>query len=237
MGFPPSRSGVFSAGNGPAMRSAIIGVFFAKEPEKRREFVAAATRLTHTDPKAETAALAVAEAAAWASLESSTVEALLRELPGLGDQEWSSLCLRLAQALGQCESVAQFAASLGLHSGVSGYAYHTVPVALYAWLRHPHDFRATLTDALYCGGDTDTVGAIAGALAGAQAGEAEIPEEWIRGLSDWPRGKRFIRQVARSLAERSTANLPVTFWCLVVVRNIFFLLAVLAHGFRRLLPP
>src|SRR5713101_2258079 len=54
LGFPPSCSGVRSAGNGPAMRSAVIGAFFADEPAKRREFVSAATRITHADPKAET---------------------------------------------------------------------------------------------------------------------------------------------------------------------------------------
>jgi len=46
LGFPPTRSGVHSAGNGPAMRSAIIGAYFFDEPEKRREFVAAATFLS-----------------------------------------------------------------------------------------------------------------------------------------------------------------------------------------------
>ena len=32
LGFPPTRSGVHSAGNGPAMRSAIIGAYFFDEP-------------------------------------------------------------------------------------------------------------------------------------------------------------------------------------------------------------
>ena len=61
LGFSPSRSGVWSAGNGPAMRSAIIGAYFFEDAKKRRAFVSAATRLTHTDPKAETAALAVVQ--------------------------------------------------------------------------------------------------------------------------------------------------------------------------------
>src|SRR5207253_9331292 len=60
LGFPSTRSGVHFAGNGPAMRSAIIGAYFFDAPEKRREFVTAATSLTHTDPRALTAALAVA---------------------------------------------------------------------------------------------------------------------------------------------------------------------------------
>ena len=30
---------------------------------------------------------------------------------------------------------------MGLRRGVSGYIYHTVPAALYCWLRRPGDFR------------------------------------------------------------------------------------------------
>jgi ADP-ribosyl-[dinitrogen reductase] hydrolase len=74
VGFAPSRSGVKSAGNGPAMRSAIIGAYFATDAEKRRAYVSASTRLTHTDPKAETAALAVTEAPAWAVNQNESAE-------------------------------------------------------------------------------------------------------------------------------------------------------------------
>jgi len=70
--------------------------------------------------------------------------------------------------------VSEFANDLGLERGVTGYAYHSVPVALYAWLRHSDDFRAALTAVLDCGGDTDTVGAIVGALMGAQLGRGAI---------------------------------------------------------------
>ena len=64
VGFPPERSGVFSAGNGPAMRAAILGVFCATDPDDTRlkALVRASTRLTHTDPKAEEGALRIARA-------------------------------------------------------------------------------------------------------------------------------------------------------------------------------
>ena len=84
-------------------------------------------------------------------------------------------------------SVPDFAISIGLAKGITGYIYHTVPVAAYAWLRHYGDFRATVEAVLDCGGDTDTVGAIAGALAGASVGVAGIPEPWFAGIIDWPR--------------------------------------------------
>src|SRR5262245_1534245 len=52
LGFSPARSGVFSAGNGPAMRSALLGVQLGHDRAKLRAYVEASTRLTHTDPKA-----------------------------------------------------------------------------------------------------------------------------------------------------------------------------------------
>ncbi|MBI4586855.1 MAG: ADP-ribosylglycohydrolase family protein [Planctomycetes bacterium] len=260
LGFPPQRSGVRSAGNGPAMRSAIIGAFFAGEPEKRREFVAASTNLTHTDPRAAVAALAVAEAAAWACRSVEThwkvsgphrigirairpdVDALLGELRNLpGDEEWRSLVGRMGGSLAAGAGVSEFARSLGLDRGVTGYSYHTVPVALYAWLRHIGDFRAALGSALDCGGDTDTVGSIIGALAGTSCGLDGIPREWIHRIADWPRSIPFMKNVAASLAEakwtsRSPGPVPC-FWPALIPRNLFFLAVILFHGFRRLLPP
>jgi ADP-ribosyl-[dinitrogen reductase] hydrolase len=47
IGFPMSRSAVQSAGSGPAMRSAIIGAYFADDPVRRQKFVLASARLTH----------------------------------------------------------------------------------------------------------------------------------------------------------------------------------------------
>src|SRR5271163_2525086 len=66
LGFPPHRSGVFSAGNGPAMRSAFIGAYFHDKPDVLQRFVLASTQLTHSDPKAAIGSEAVARIAAWA---------------------------------------------------------------------------------------------------------------------------------------------------------------------------
>ena len=72
-------------------------------------------------------------------------------------------------------SVPEFAESLGLSKGVTGYIYHTVPVAIYAWLRHYGDFRATIEAALDCGGDTDTVGESPGRWRGQRSANLEFP--------------------------------------------------------------
>jgi len=247
LGFPPSKSGVYSAGNGPAMRVAILGGYFGDDLPTLEAFVRASTELTHRDPKALTGALAVARAAAWAvghePSEPPEIEPIERMLRSLApdDAEWRHRIDRIVRALGDRAAVTELAASLGLQRGVTGYIYHTVPVAIYAWLRHYGDFRATLESVLDCGGDTDTTGAIAGALAGATVGPQGIPSEWLDGICDWPRSTALLRRVAERLAEQKQdgrARGPVRyFWPAVVPRNLLFAAVVLVHGFRRLAPP
>lgn len=241
VGFPPSHSGVFSAGNGPAMRSAIIGAWFADQPEQRRRFVSASTKITHVDPRAETAALAVAEAAAWAVNQNESIGQWLAELQDISrDEEWPGICRQLSDSHAAGKSVQDFAVASGLSKGVSGYAYHSVPVALYAFVRHEGDFRPAVIAALNCGGDTDTVGAIVGALCGARHGVEKIPTQWREGIWEWPRSLALLKRAAERLADKKGNQGqpgPVHyFWPLVILRNVLFMIVVLIHGLLRLPP-
>lgn len=248
VGFPPARSGVRSAGNGPAMRAAPLGAFFAGSPDQLDDYLSACTRITHTDPRALTGAKAVAYLAAWAIRDQlhdrPDIDDLLdvmRRAGSAGDREWAETLELLARAGQRTLSVDEFAASLGLGNGVGGYIYHTVPVAVYAWYRHFGDFEGTLSATLDCGGDTDTAGAIAGALAGAVLGERAIPHDWVEGIVEWPRGPKVMREIANRLAASELdgqVDRPVRyFWSGLLPRNLFFLIVVLAHGLRRLAPP
>jgi len=244
-GCSPRQSGVFSAGNGAAMRAAIFGGVFA-DAQQRAAFVEVSTRLTHTDPKALTGALAVANLAALMMPRDKTpppMEVILQTLldPAANDREWRGQVEQMRQSWQAELSVPCFADCLGLQKGVSGYVYHTVPVAIYAWYRHFGDFRATLESVIDCGGDTDTVAAIAGALAGASCGAAGIPSEWADGIFDAPINVALLRKVAARLSQltqtRQSPGPAPYCWPLTVPRNLFFLLVVLWHGFRRLAPP
>lgn len=64
LGFSPTHSGIFSAGNGPAMRAPILGLFCAADQDdtRLRALIRSSTHLTHTDPQAEAGALTLAEA-------------------------------------------------------------------------------------------------------------------------------------------------------------------------------
>ena len=244
LGFPAGRSAVLSGGSGPAMRSAILGAYFARDHQRRREFVAASTRLTHRGWQAETAALAVAELAALSVRRQGQppVAELLEVLLALSaEPQWRKLLGQMEESLAVGSSVGDFAVRLGLGQGVTGYALHVVPMAIYAWARHPRDFRLALTSVLDCGGDTDTTGAILGALAGAVGGREAIPSAWVAGIAEWPRSVGFVERVAGRLTEQRRGKQTLgpirVFWPGVLIRNLVFLVVILGHGFRRLLPP
>jgi ADP-ribosylglycohydrolase len=244
VGFPPGNCGVNSGGSGPAMRSAILGAYFADDPERRRDFVLASSHLTHRGWQAETAALAVAESAALTVTnqgqpEGAHVISVLRRLSS--ETEWQAIVATMEISLGGRQSVSEFAVRLGLKRAVSGYSMHVVPVAIYAWLRHPGDFRSALISALECGGDTDTVGAIVGALAGVNMGKRGIPVEWLNSICEWPRSVAVVEQIATRLAAQNTSARSRAsvhyFWPGLVPRNLLFLATIIVHGFRRMLPP
>lgn len=245
LGYAPDRAGVSSAGNGPAMRAALLGLCHGAEPLRLRRFVRAATRLTHTDPRAEMGAYAVALAAYWAAGDGEVLgEAYLDRLRadlGTDGAELTNLLERAAASAAAGETTATFAAAIGCARGVSGFVLHTVPVAIHAWLRHPEDYRAAVVGAIRCGGDTDTVAAIVGALVGLRVGRAGIPPPWIAGLAEWPRDVAWMEALAAGLASSVAAGVgaepPRIDLPGLLLRNLCFVPVVLGHGFRRMLPP
>jgi ADP-ribosyl-[dinitrogen reductase] hydrolase len=251
LGFSPQRSGVFSAGNGPAMRAPVIGVCLARQTERLQHYVRSSTRLTHTDPRAEEGALAIALAAAHGVLrgpQGVSHTELLDEIRDLIRQDELQRSLdQVRHHLDRGSSVAEFAKEMGYSRGVSGYMLHTVPAALYCWLKHPGDVQKAVEEIILLGGDADSTGAIVGALAGATAGASSIPANWVDGIKDWPRSVAWMKKLGERLANvfdpekplpsSSVAGPLALFWPAIPVRNVLFLGVALAHGFRRMLPP
>jgi ADP-ribosyl-[dinitrogen reductase] hydrolase len=245
VGFPPQRCGVFSAGNGPAMRSAILGAAI-DDTRLLLKLTKASCTLTHTDPKAIFGAFAVALAARLAREETltepkqylATVQEALHEESA---SEFLVLLTAMTQSVSRGESTTDFAGAAGMPQKVTGYVYQTVPVALHAWLTHQTDFRQAIVSVVRCGGDTDTTAAIVGGIVGCHVGKRGIPDDWLSGLLEWPRTpawmERLALQLARVISTRQrelAVSLPLAG---VLARNAAFLSIVLAHGFRRLLPP
>jgi ADP-ribosyl-[dinitrogen reductase] hydrolase len=233
-GVPPERSGIWSAGNGAAMRAGVLGVAI-DDLETLREFVLASTVMTHRDPRAFFGALAIGVAAHLAArrerIELAEFLELFSNLVGEDGAEMTALLTRSADSAAQGESVEEFAKALGLSRGVSGFVNHTVPVVIQAWLRYPREFENAVQSVIRCGGDADTTAALVGGIVGAAVEREGISERWIRGLWEWPRTALWMERLARE-------EKPVeVYWLGQVCRNLVFLVVVLLHGFRRLTPP
>lgn len=245
-GISPKKSGVFSAGNGPSMRAPILGVAFGHDHAMLRKYVEASTGITHSDPKALYAALAVAAASLdivgldgeWQKEMASVFKTLM---PEPGADEFHEL-VESARVSGENgEPVAAFAESIGSKNGISGYSYHTVPCVLQVLFRYGDDFNNGLLEIIRAGGDTDTAGAIYGGIVGARAGKGAIPGTWLDNIIEWPRSVPWIEKlgaaVANSFEEPSARSSPTLSIPGILLRNVLFLCVVLAHGFRRLAPP
>ncbi|AMV31492.1 ADP-ribosyl-[dinitrogen reductase] glycohydrolase [Pirellula sp. SH-Sr6A] len=244
LGIRPSKSGVYSAGNGPAMRAPILGATM-DDVSQLLEFVRASSLITHSDPKAEYGAIAVALAARESSRCENVqaerwLELVSQSLPREAT-EWVEILRSTIRSVAQHESTLSFAQGLGLGRGVSGYTYHTVPVAIHCWLSFPNDFHKAVSEAIACGGDADTTAAIVGGIVGARVGKEGIPAEWLTGIWECPRTVRWMEALGRNLAHSwpvpQPGRAPRANPGMVLMRNLLFLAIVLCHGFRRLAPP
>lgn len=87
----------------------------------------------------------------------------------------------------------------GAGRGISSDVAPSVAWSLYAFARSPDDYWTTVCTAIEPGGDTDTMAAIAGALAGARLGPEALPAELVARLND--RGTWRSEELARLARE------------------------------------
>jgi ADP-ribosylglycohydrolase len=216
-----TRSGVRSAGNGSAMRAAVVGVFFHDNAERRREFGAAIAQTTHTDERAVQGALYVAELAAAGPEAARKI--VTEPILGAALDQAIELARRSAPTSEASETLK-----------TTGYVVHTVPFALYCYLCYGDTPLLALQECISAGGDTDSIAAILGAWLGARHGEPGLPAHLIAELNDGPFGPAHLRALAAALAAGSPP--PRYSWVRALFRNLALYPVVIFHGFRRIFP-
>lgn len=230
LGFGPQSSGVRSAGNGPAMRSAVIGVFSAAKGIEPDALVEASTLITHRDQRALEGALAVAKCARLAVAAETVLPAdgIAVLVDTCRHEAWAPMLEHMAEMLSHSASTSDFACRVGLTNGVSGYIVHSVPVAVYAWLRHPEDAERAISEVISAGGDSDSTAAVTGALVGCRVGEDGLPLRWRSGIADWPVNVPSLRSAAQ--AALSGSRPPRTSLAHMLFRNLVTMPIVVAHA-------
>ncbi|WP_049908768.1 ADP-ribosylglycohydrolase family protein [Halorubrum distributum] len=164
-----SREGQ-NAGNGSVMRCAPLAVPYATDWDRLAEVSRQSSRITHTDPRCTDgcAVLNLTLAGLLTDADAPLHDAL--------DYVGSDAPDELAGAL---QPLARGDSPDTLET--SGYVVHSLQTALHDGLFADSAEEAIVT-AVNRGGDTDTIGAIAGAVAGARFGASQLPDRWLAAL-------------------------------------------------------
>jgi len=167
-----------SYGNGSAMRVAPVGVFYHDDPARLRDIAYQSSHITHAHKLGKEGATLQAYAVALATnLEPSSPfdrGAFLAKLINFVSEEIYREKLNKMEALLPQPDKTRVAFELG--NGIE--AFNSVPTAIYSFLSQPHSFAQAVFLAISLGGDTDTIGAMTGAISGAYLGFDAIPYKW-----------------------------------------------------------
>lgn len=195
-------SGTDSFGNGGAMRVGILGAFYADDPVACREAALDQCRITHHHPQGLAGALAQALAVSLACQigaqgQRPEPNGFVYEIANSVELIDSHTADRL-KAMPSLSSGDEEAAITQLSSAYSCdvTAAEAVPPALGAFLAADSAQQAIVI-AVSLGGDTDTIGAMAGALAGAYWGLDVLPEGWLQCLENGPHGRDDVLELCR----------------------------------------
>jgi len=169
-GVPRGSAHERSAGNGGIMRLAPVAVAARGEAEKASALARAQSEVTHAAPECLDAAEALAQIlAAGVAGE------------GLGALDAGA---RASLTAGRVKAIAEgaFRGKSRAQIRSSGYVVDTLEAALWA-VSESKTFAEAVLKAVNLGDDADTVGAVAGQVAGAVWGLSGIPERWRRRLA------------------------------------------------------
>jgi poly(ADP-ribose) glycohydrolase ARH3 len=182
-----------SYGNGAAMRIAPIGILYYDNADKVREIAYKSSHITHSHElgKAGAALQAFSIALAVRGQQEGMVSAL-REF--VQNDMYKEKIRKIAILLDKEASKKEVISELG--NGEA--AFNSVPTAIYSFLRFDK-FEDSVAYAVSLGGDTDTIGAMTGAISGAYYGEGAIPTEWVERLEEGEKGRSYIKRLAEEL--------------------------------------
>ena len=171
-----------SLGNGGAMRSAVVGAYFADDLTRAAAEAKLSAEVTHLHPEGIAGAVAVAVAAGWAwqwrqyrgETDPVGLLHLVVKLTPAGDTQ-QGIIHATDIPLEEWEFTA--ASALGNGSGV--IAPDTVPFALWCAAAHLNNFVDAMWTAARVGGDRDTNCAIIGGIVALAVGRDGLPAEWL----------------------------------------------------------
>ena len=199
-GDPPTQSGAIAwedtgrqgAGNGSVMCCAPIGLLHVRSLDGLAEDAAAASRITHADPRCVGSCVAVATAIAHLVRGGKDAEEAVERAASAAAGASDEVRVRIERGGSRTPS------DLRVDGQDRGFVLHTVELAFSA-LAAAADFEDGVLAVVSRGGDTDTNACVAGALLGARFGKSRIPDRWLSKLRAGPELATLAEQLHRRL--------------------------------------
>ena len=203
-GIPWDQVGTDSFGNGGAMRIAPIGCFYYRDLQALKENAIMSARITHNHPEGLAGAVAQATAVGLAlqyGLSNEPIEPE-RFLDSITAQV-SDIDKGFAESLDGIKSISRGSMIEVIEAIAGRYrlslrAIESVPAAIGSFVLTTC-FKDAVVLAVNLGGDTDTIGAMAGAIAGAYYGYGQIPEAWVSQLENRAKGRDYVISCVKEL--------------------------------------
>lgn len=160
------QTGGRSAGNGSVMRCAPLALYRRRDYPQLIADSVDSSRVTHWDDMAcyGAAALNLIIAELLPGRRKGAVQTAIEAL--------GSAAPKVTQRLAETERKSRDDLE------PTGFVLDTLEAALWCW-QHAETFEEALVTAINLGGDADTIGAVCGALAGADFGLRGIPSRWL----------------------------------------------------------
>ncbi len=193
-----------SAGNGTAMRTAILAFCFLNKGEQLPKVVGDVSKITHQDPRSIAGGVAIAKACQLLVVEPEIKReiffATIAENIESIDKGFSRYIVELSGYTEKTEETLNFIAWSGMHYPefdkpiITPFVIPTVLASLWTVMKHPNSWSDAVSEVIGLGGDVDTLGAIVGGLMGAKLGVSSIPSHLLKPL--------VTREKLKTLAEK-----------------------------------
>lgn len=181
-----------SYGNGAAMRVAPIGLLFRDDRQRLWEQARLSALPTHVHPLGIEGAQLLALAVALASEVDRFDRAWF-----FGELMSAGLSPPYRERMERASAVQGPADLAALGNRIE--ALDSVPTAIASFAQTPASFAETIANVIFLGGDTDTLAAMAGAVAGAHLGARKLPQRLVGLLESSPKGGAYLIELADKL--------------------------------------
>jgi ADP-ribosylglycohydrolase len=207
-GIPWKEAASYSGGNGAAMRIAPIGLFYHRDLKELKSAAIKSSIITHSHPAASAGSIVVARAIAYLIDKNPknkfTIDqfsdVIISSLYGSQEEIWEEFI----NILKKLKKNSHLSIEAGLikfsqvgvkapffieeyigQAFVHPYTISTVICSLFIFLKRLNSFKDCIYELATAGGDSDTVGAIGGSIAGAYFGLKNIPNDLVKLIKDY----------------------------------------------------